>query len=380
MLDLFCGAGGMSVGFEQAGFKAVAANDIWPIATETFGINHPNTTVITGDITNPKIQGQIIEATHGKVDVIVGGPPCQAYSLAGNRDPDDPRGKLFEEYVKIVSKLMPPIFVIENVKGLLTMMHFKEGLSAKEESELAALRAEEAQIQEAISSSKQLPRSEWDALKASERQIANRLRHYKEPVTDLISRRFKKLGYSVKWKLLNAADYGVPQLRERVFIIGTLNGVKFDFPEPTHSESGIIGVTGKKLPKWVSIGEALRGLPDPKENQNDDLFEGSFSSIYLSRNRRKEWNEPSFTIQAGARHAPLHPSSPRMRKVSTDNWEFESERGIRRLSFLEIARIQTFPDSYKFAGKTADRYTLIGNAVPCSLAKKVAEQVKLALF
>jgi DNA (cytosine-5)-methyltransferase 1 len=379
-LELFCGAGGMGIGFEQAGFNVAAANDFWPIATETFKINNPKTKVITGDITKSKVHDEIIAAA-GKIDVITGGPPCQAYSLAGARNPDDPRGKLFEEYVKIVERLRPKIFVMENVKGILTMMHYKEALSMEDEKELKCLRERESEIASKITASKKspLPESDWLALKSESALVNSKLAKFKEPVTELIQRRFLKLGYKIRWKLLNAADYGVPQLRERVFFVGTLDGISFEFPKPTHSEHGGIDALGRPLKKWVSIKEALKELPSPSQNPEDELFEGSFSSIYMSRNRRKCWDEPSFTIQAGARHAPLHPSSPEMSKVGVDKWEFISDNGIRRLSFREIARIQTFPDGYNFVGKIADKYKQIGNAVPCLLARKVAEEVKKSL-
>jgi len=122
VLDLFAGCGGLSKGFELAGFNVVAGNDILDHAGETYKRNHPNTKFFLGDITDEEMKKQIISyMKENGCDVIVGGPPCQAYSLAGLRDPNDPRGKLFEEYVEIVKKLQPKIFVMENVKGILNM-------------------------------------------------------------------------------------------------------------------------------------------------------------------------------------------------------------------------------------------------------------------
>jgi len=377
VLDLFCGAGGLSKGFEQAGFRILAGNDNWKVAVETFRQNHPGAEAISGDVTKKAVQDEIIRLVDRNVDVIVGGPPCQAYSLAGTRNPNDPRGKLFEEYVNIVKAISPNVFVIENVKGILTMKHFSEGISPTEKEDLIPLLREMEGINDRIKGIKK-DRSEYRdddeymKLKERERSLKMELDKFKEPVTSLIKRRFREIGYAVKWTdpPLNAADFGVPQLRERAFFIGVKDSVKIKFPEATHSEAGHFG----KM-KWFTMKEAIGDLPPLKERHGDETYEGSFSYIYMSRNRRKEWDEPSFTIQAGARHAPLHPSSPPMRKVGRDEWVFESEEGVRRLSVRECARIQTFPDDFEFRGKVADKYKQIGNAVPPMLARQIAVAV-----
>ena len=114
-IDLFSGCGGLSLGFKEAGFEVIAANDIWKIALKTFKNNFPEAHTILGDINKQEIQNQLIKACKGNADVVIGGPPCQAYSLAGSRNPEDPRGKLFNSYVDIVEKIEPKVFVIENV-------------------------------------------------------------------------------------------------------------------------------------------------------------------------------------------------------------------------------------------------------------------------
>ena len=122
VIDLFSGCGGFSKGFEDAGFEIVAANDIFKEAAETYKHNHPSTKFIFGDITKQEIKDEIIStAKELGCDGIIGGPPCQAYSTSGNRDPNDPRGKLFEEYIEIVNKVKPSFFVMENVRGILSM-------------------------------------------------------------------------------------------------------------------------------------------------------------------------------------------------------------------------------------------------------------------
>jgi len=136
-LDLFAGCGGLSTGFEMAGFRVVAANEYWEPAQESYKVNHPSTIFVPGDITKESTRQNIIESfDDAGCDVILGGPPCQAYSIAGLRDPDDPRGKLFTNYVDLVDALRPKIFVMENVKGILTMCYDREDLTPVEKSYL----------------------------------------------------------------------------------------------------------------------------------------------------------------------------------------------------------------------------------------------------
>jgi DNA (cytosine-5)-methyltransferase 1 len=166
--------------------------------------------------------------------------------------------------------------------------------------------------------------------------------------------------------------------------------MRFDFPPPTHSRSGGPTLEGNKTRKWVALKEAIGDLPDPqaardKNRPNEQLkipnheyMTGSFSTIYMSRNRKKCWNDQSYTIQAGGRHAPLHPTSTEMMKIGKDEWTFKgSEPRYRRLSVRECARIQTFPADFVFYYKNvADGYTMIGNAVPVKLAEAIAEKIK----
>jgi len=382
VVDLFAGCGGLSSGFEQAGFDVIVANEFWKPAARTHALNHPKTKLVEGDITKEEIFKKIISETKGRrVDVIIGGPPCQAYSLGGNRDPRDPRGQLFKEYVRLVDALKPPIFVMENVKGILTMKHYRENLTQKEHSELEKILVKLGRMDELskkrkkkIATKEEL--SELEALWKNRFALREAVEKYKEPVIGLIKRTFKKIGYTVEWKLLNAADYGVPQLRERVFFMGTNNGLRYTFPAPTHANKPLHTLSGGKLTPWRTLRDAIWDL----QKNPGEYYKGSFSSIYMSRNRRKNWDEPSFTIQAGARHAPLHPSSPKMVNIGVDKWKFETNDGERRLSVKECARMQTFPEYFVFAeGKIEDKHTQIGNAVPPLLAKRVAECVKYAL-
>jgi DNA (cytosine-5)-methyltransferase 1 len=322
--SLFSGCGGLDLGFTQADFEMVYANDNASFCWETFEKNH-NLKIDKRSIVDVKPE-EIPD-----VDGIIGGPPCQSWSLAGAmRGIKDQRGQLFYEYLKLLEVKKPKFFLAENVSGIISKTH--------------------------------------------------------KPEFEKLLKEFEKVGYNISYKLLNAADYGVPQERKRVIVIGLRKdlGKTFEFPEPTHSKES------KNKLKWVSLKETISNLPKSipakeKNKTNDHLeflnhehMNGGFSTIYMSRNRRKNWEDPSFTIQAGGRHAPLHPSSTKMIKFNDDEWKFETDNPKqRRLSVRECARIQTFPDNFIFYYKNiADGYKMIGNAVPVKLAKIIAKEIK----
>ena len=206
------------------------------------------------------------------------------------------------------------------------------------------------------------------------------------------SSKLTALGYTVNYQLVDARDYGVPQERKRVIVVGLKKslGFRFVFPQPTYSEKGNKTLDGQKTQKWLTLKDAIGDLPEPapakeknKANENlavanNEYMNGSFSSIYMSRNRRRNWNNPSFTIQAGGRHAPLHPSSCEMVKVEKDLWKFKGKNPVfRRLSVREAARVQTFPDKFIFYYRNiADGYKMVGNAVPVKLAEVIAQNIK----
>jgi len=330
IVSLFSGCGGLDLGFTNAGFKLVFANDNDKITWETFEKNHG--VKIDGRSINEIKSEEIPEA-----DGIIGGPPCQSWSLAGAmRGINDDRGKLFYEYVRVLKDKQPAFFLAENVPGIISSAHISEF-----------------------------------------NKILNAL---------------SQIGYNVSYKLLDARDYGVPQERKRVIVVGYHKrlGKTFDFPKPTHAKNSTITIEGKKLLPWVTLKEAIGNLPEPKaakdknkanenlEILNHECMNGGFSTIYMSRNRLKGWNDCSFTIQAGGRHAPLHPSSAKMKKVDSDWWEFEGKNPKhRRMSVREAARIQTFPDNFTFYYTgVADGYKMIGNAVPVKLAEAIAEKIK----
>ncbi|MHC5530546.1 DNA cytosine methyltransferase [Priestia megaterium] len=306
VVSLFAGAGGLDTGLEMAGFKTIWANEIDKDACETYIANHPDTYVERGDIRNVKV--------FPKADLVVGGYPCQGFSLAGNRLMTDERNFLYREFVRCLRQVNPKFFIAENVKGMLTM---------------GGGRIVEAMVED-----------------------------------------FKSQGYEVTYHLVNAKDYGVPQDRERVFIIGVRIDIaneykfKYELPHPTHGD----GLDRQK--PYVTLKDAIGHL---KPTEIGEVYESSFSSRFLSRNRKRRWDEVSFTIQASGRHAPLHPSGEPMVKLGKDEWILPETSEHRRLSAVEVALIQTFPANYVWKGSLGTIYKQVGNAVPCLLAKAVAQ-------
>lgn len=340
VLGLFCGAGGLDLGIELAGldvaigktntndfykdknsfdsireesvFHHIYSNDIFKEALETYEQNFPSTVFIHNkDIRKVK--------EFPKADIVVGGPPCPGFSEAGPRLVDDPRNFLYIHYIRCLMQVQPKFFIMENVKGMLTLG--------------------------------------------------------KGEVFRQIKQDFEAAGYRVYHQLVNSRDYGVPQLRERIFLVGVREDIDYEytFPEPTH---------GEDLLPYRTLRDAIGDL----EEEPGDFFTGSYSTIFMSRNRKKRWEDQSFTIQASGRQAPIHPGGVPMEKVGKDKWIFpDGEENNRRLSVKEIARIQTFPDWYEFSdggnekmsknGRLDKKYKQIGNAVPVELARAIATPI-----
>ncbi|MGT4651773.1 DNA cytosine methyltransferase [Bacillus cereus] len=345
VVGLFSGCGGLDLGFELAGLAAVIGedaamevfkdkkkyekersksifhtiytNDMFKEANQTYKINFPEHVI--------QHEKDIRKVAHFPLcNVMLGGFPCPGFSEAGPRLVDDERNFLYIHYIRALLQTQPEFFVAENVKGMMTLG--------------------------------------------------------KGEVLKQIVEDFSSAGYDVTPYLVNSRDFGVPQLRERVFLVGVhkekvINKTKFRYPTPRASH-------GENLIPYVTLEDAigdLRTNPGP-------YFTGSYSTIYLSRNRKKTWQDQSFTIQASGRQAPLHPGGEPMRKLGKDAWELVGgEEQNRRLSVKEIARIQTFPDWFKFSdggnSKVSENnrldkiYKQIGNAVPVLLAKAIAQPI-----
>lgn len=325
IVSFFAGAGGLDLGFEQAGFNVIWANeydkDIW----DTYKFNHPNTVLNQSSITD------ILDDDVPDCDGIIGGPPCQSWSAAGaRRGIRDSRGQLFYHFIRMIEIKKPKFFLAENVPGMLS------------------------------------PRNS--------EALNNIKNHFSQAGS----------GYNLSFQRLNASDYGVPQDRKRVFFIGIRKDLNttFSFPEPLNTNP--------------TLKEALEGLPNVArkvkgqliKNQrelnvpNHEYLDGGYSTIYMSRNRVRSWEEPSFTIQAGGRHAPLHPKAPKMILVGKDQRIFKPghENKYRRLTIRECARIQTFPNDFIFKyDNILHGYKMVGNAVPVELARNLAEAIRSQL-
>lgn len=313
LVSLFAGAGGLDLGFKEAGFDTVWANEYDKTITPTFKKNFPKVHLDERSIV--AISDEEIKAI-GVIDGVIGGPPCQSWSEAGaRRGIDDHRGQLFHDYVRFIKILKPKFFVAENVHGL---MHSRNKESFEN-----------------------------------------------------IKKMFKKEGYIVEAKLLKASNYGVPQDRERVFIVG-YNADFFEsgysFPEP---------LTEPKVTLKDAIGYLSKVSIGSKKYLNHDLTpDQTFSPIYMSRNRVRSWDEQSFTILATDRHIPIHPSAPKMEKVGKDQMRFVPGHKYRRLTVRECAEVQTFPKEFEFVyANVRHGYKMIGNAVPVKLAYHVAKVI-----
>ena len=322
VVSFFAGAGGLDLGFQKAGFNVVWANeydkDIW----ETYEKNHPHTELDRRSIVN--IQSDEVPECDG----IIGGPPCQSWSEAGSlRGINDKRGQLFYDFIRILEAKQPKFFLAENVSGMLLERH-----------------------SEALKNIKEL---------------------------------FKNagVGYELSFKLLNASDFDVPQDRKRVFFVGIRKDLdfKFEFPQSLGQK---VTLEDEISDLKNSVVPAKEGNKTNKENckvSNHEYMIGGFSSMFMSRNRVRTWDEQSFTIQAGGRHAPIHPQAPKMKFIEQNKRVFVpgKEDLYRRLSVRECARIQTFPDDFTFHyNHIAAGYKMIGNAVPVNLAKHIAISIK----
>lgn len=317
VLSFFAGAGGLDTGFHKAGFDIEWANEYDKKITPTLRANFPNTVVDDRslfDIPLSEIPNDAIG--------IVGGPPCQSWSLGGlGKGLSDKRGEVFLRYIEVIADKQPLFFLAENVKGMLAKTRKKD--------------------------------------------------------LDVILKEFDNLGYELTYHLVNAHDYNVPQDRWRVIFVGYHKslGKNFSVPQQVTPRPNL------KDAIWDLKDNSTAALALDKKNgklaiANHEHSTGGFSSQYMSRNRTRLWEEPSFTIQASGRQAPLHPSSGRMKKIAPDIHEFEHEE-YRRLSVREAARVQTFPDDYKFVyDKLELGYKMIGNAVPVNLAYAIAQQIK----
>ena len=321
-MDLFAGAGGMSLGFDNAGFKNLLAVEFNKDFAETYKKNFPRHNLIVDDIKNVTEQQIYDIIKNEKVDVIIGGPPCQGFSIAGNIGRnfiDDDRNRLFKEFVRFVKIIKPRVFVLENVAA---MERHDKGKT----------------IKEIVSS-------------------------------------FKEIGYDIKYKVLNAVNFGVPQERRRIFIVGTLGENNFEYPQ--------------EINKIVTVKDAIDDLP---KLENGEISE--IPNHTAMKHSAQMLEKMSYVSDGGNRNdipENLRPKSGDSRKyirydskkpsfcVTGDMRKIFHYSQNRALTCRELARLQTFPDSFVFLGNTGKVQQQIGNAVPVLLASKIALQVKEVL-
>ncbi len=319
---LFTGGGGLDIGFKEAGFDIIGSSDIWPESEKTMKLNYPEIPFICKDI-QTLTSSEILESTNGvKPDVIIGGPPCQGFSVMGDKNSADPKNVLFESYVRLVDDLEPKSFVFENVKGIKSMFNGRYLV--------------------------------------------------------MVANSFAKIGYDIYLKVLNSKDYGVPQKRERVIIVGTKVKNLFKYPLPSDDS---IGILKSKKNVQEAIGDLVEqdssfpnhtvlthgetvlqryklipegGKLPPPEELPVAIRRKNFGNTYIRLHRE----ELAPTMVPGNNAFPVHPTLN------------------RSLTPREAARIQTFPDSHIFTGARKEQCILVGNAVPALMAAHIARELK----
>ncbi|MFM5983585.1 MAG: DNA cytosine methyltransferase, partial [Sphaerospermopsis kisseleviana] len=356
-ISLFTGAYGLDLGLEQAGFHTVTVVEKDRDAVKTIALNRPflQESAISREIQNVTSQqlleegGRVLNLGRAlqpqEVDLVTGGPPCQPFSTAGKRGSViDPRGSLFMDFIRIVKEVQPRFFLMENVKGLLSAPLRHRPINQR---------------------GKDYPPLETDEMPGAALKV--------------VLSEMQAIGYNIVYNLLEAADYGVPQNRERVIFIGSRDGETATFPIPKYCKNG------QTLPKWRTLKDALTGLVDAepefmsysenrlkylkllKAGQNwrhlpEELKKEAMGGAYNSGGgkvgfyRRLSWDKPSPTITT----SPHQKATDMCHPVE-----------LRCLTVRESARIQTFPDDWIFYGSVSSKYKQIGNAVPVLLAKEI---------
>jgi DNA (cytosine-5)-methyltransferase 1 len=347
VFDLFCGCGGLSVGFEMDGYRVLGGADHDAAALQTFARNFPSAKALDSDLSAKSI-GKDLRSHLGrsKPDVVVAGPPCQGFSLTGPRNFDDPRNRLYLAVFDVVRELAPAAFVIENVRGMASL--------------------------------------------------------YGGQVRDEVVRRFAKLGYSTVSEVLCAADYGVPQLRHRLFFVGLRSDLGvFRFPEASHGP-------GRRL-AYVTCSEAIGDLPplEPPEFGSEEallstkpksgfqrLMRGGEGALFnhVATRHTDVVRQVIALVPAGGDHKDLPPGVGTHRKFNEAWTRYHPDRpsytidtghrnhfhyALNRVPTVrENARLQSFPDRFRFLGTRTQQNRQVGNAVPPLLAKAIAEHLR----
>lgn len=341
LVDLFSGCGGLSFGFEQAGFECLIGVDIEQSALDTFAHNHKHAKALNLDLSEDSSIDRIIDEIGNKnIEIIVAGPPCQGFSLTGKRDENDKRNKLFYSVFQLAERIKPKYIVIENVPGIKTL--------------------------------------------------------YEGRARDAIINEFNRLGYSSSEKLLYAPDFGVPQIRKRMFFVGILNGEKFEFPEPTNNESN-----------YVTCEEAIGDLPSLEHSLGNSISEYEMEPFseyqeLMRKNSEKLLNHVGTKhtdlvisvikqVPEGGNHKDLPEGVGDSRKFNEAWTRYHSKKPSKTIdtghrnhfhykwnripTARENARLQSFPDNFEFLGNKTQQYRQIGNAVPPLLGFAIGKKI-----
>lgn len=318
-IDLFAGAGGFSLGFDNKGFQNVFSIDIEPSFCETYKYNFSNHQLVEKDICELSDTEIKYLKEFEEVDVVIGGPPCQGFSIAGNigrKFTDDPRNRLFKEFVRVVDVVKPKFFVMENVARLYT--------------------------------------------------------HNKGETRKEILNDFENLGYKVECKILNSADYGVPQVRKRAIFIGSKTNSTIEFPV-------------KKVENYISVKEALSKYPKLESGE-----ESSIPNHIAMSHSEQMLEKMSYVSDGGDRYeipATIRPQSGDVRKyikyasdkpsvcVTGDMRKIFHYDQNRALTVRELAKLQSFPDNFVFKGNRISQQQQVGNSVPPKMAEAIAEVI-----
>lgn len=343
IIDLFSGCGGLSYGFELAGYRTLLGLDFDEAAIRSFEKNHKGAVGVCGDITQLTTAEILEKINNQPVDVVVGGPPCQGMSLSGPRKFHDPRNQLYLSYIRVVADIQPKAFVIENVPGLVGL--------------------------------------------------------YKGAIKDSILEEFTKLGYSVTYQILNAAEYGIPQARKRVFFVGIKGSdKKFVFPSPTHLFEH----------EWVTAEQAVSDLPLLEDRFGNEIEHYTCKPLndyqqYARRNSQFVLNHQATNhsettkkiislVPEGGNFKDLPDEYRDTRKFNVAWTRYHSQKPAPTIdtghrhhfhfkcnrvpTVRENARFQSFPDDFVFLGNRTQQYRQVGNAVPPLLAKVIADALK----
>ena len=338
VISLFSGAGGLDIGFKQAGFRTIYASDVWQLACDTLKANNMSDEIYCGDVRN--INFIELKKKYGEIDCLIGGPPCPPYSqtrhyLVGkaNGFADERAGFAVPEYFRALKELKPKVFLFENVDGFAFKTHHEE--------------------------------------------------------LDFLKSKADELGYNINYKVVNCANYGVPQTRKRFFCVGSLKGLpEFCFPEETHSDPR---KNSDKLP-WVTCGEAIGEFDNITEEEKEQkpgqkdyelLKQIPPGDNYLYFTEKRGYPEPKFKWKSRywtflLKLTPERPSWTIQASFSTNQGPFHWKNRFLRIE--ELKRLQTFPDDYKLLGEMKEQWRQIGNAVPVKMANILATRIKEVYF